>query len=374
MAIRVGRWDCPACGTKKILGPETRCPNCGAPRPPRVKFYLVDESEEVTEKAQLKAAKAGADWICGHCNAQNKASELLCHACGNPRDETSEDREIQTRTYSQDEVPTTGGLHESEEAGDRYRREHRAKIESTPGYKRKRPKGLIRLLLASPVLAAALFFLLKAFPQTIEVEVIGFEWERTIQFEHYEPVQKEDWQVPPQASDVKSFRAIHHHEKVFKGYETRTRTVRDKVGEERYVCGQKDLGNGYFEDKYCTRPIYQERQEEYQAEIYDNVPVYKTKYRFTVMEWVAKSEYLQTLSGGDHDPRWPGQSAQRDADRWRAGKKQESYRLIVREQDGDEHNEAVSYAYWAEREKGQKIPAKRSRILDIYYGLKMNED
>ena len=66
----------------------------------------------------------------------------------------------------------------------------------------------------------------------------------------------------------------------FDHYETRTRTVKVKEGEERYVSGQRDKGNGYFEDVYSTRPVYEDREEEYR-----DVPVYQTKYLYTVYEW-----------------------------------------------------------------------------------------
>jgi len=369
MAIRVGRWDCTVCGTQGNPGPETKCTNCGATRPANVKFYLPEDAEVVSDQSRIREAKAGVDWICGHCKAQNKAGDTLCHSCGNPLDERSEDVDLQTRTYALDEVPDEGGLHESQAAGDQYRKAHRAKIETKSGRKRKRPKGLLALILSSPILAGILFFLLRTFPATIEVEVTEFEWQRSIQFQHYEAVAHEDWQVPQGAFEVSSFRAIHHYDKVFRGYETRTRTVREKVGEERYKCGQKDLGNGYFEDVYCTRPVYQNREETYQTEVYDDVPVYQTKYRFKVMQWISKPEYVRTASAMDHNPQWPVRPRSGDPNNWREGTQKESYRLSVLEDDGDEHSEEVGYKFWTMREKGEKLKAKRSRLLDIYYGL-----
>ena len=369
MAIRVGRWDCMVCGTKGNMGPDTHCTNCGSSRPLDVKFYLPSDAEIVREKAGLKAAKAGPDWACGHCGAQNKAQSTYCGSCGNPKDDKSGDKEVQTRTFAPDAVPREGGLHESTAAGDTYRKEHRSKIETKPGYKRKRPRGLMALILSSPILAGIVYYLLQAFPLAIDVEVIGHEWERSIQFQHYEAVTQEAWKVPSGAFNVSSFRAVHHYDRVSRGFETRTRTVRDKVGEERYVCGQRDLGNGYFEDVYCTRPIYENREETYRTEVFDDVPVYAKKYRFDLMQWVSRPEYVQRNSGNDHNPDWPKAPSRGKADEWREVSRQESYRIVVREDDGDEHSEEVGYRFWTTRNIGDMLSAERSRFLDIYYGI-----
>ena len=77
-----------------------------------MKFYMPSEAEVVRNKAQLAEARAGADWICGHCRAQNKAGDDSCHSCGNPRDELSSDVTIQEKVYRTGEVPTTGEVAE----------------------------------------------------------------------------------------------------------------------------------------------------------------------------------------------------------------------------------------------------------------------
>ena len=368
MAIRVGRWDCKVCGHKGNLGPDTNCINCGASRPADVKFYLPEDAELVEDEKKIREAKAGADWRCGHCGSHNKAKTKICHACGNPKDDLSEDIELKTITYQPEAVPTEG-LKKEDEAGEKYRR---ARIESHEKQKKKRRKGILGFILSSPLLAAILFFLLRTFPQTIDVEVVGFEWYRSIQFEHYEAVQEEAWQLPQGAKNAKSFRAVHHYDKVFKGYETRTRDVRVKVGEEKYVCGQKDMGNGYFQDVYCTRPIYETRQETYQAKVYDDVPVYKTKYRYEIMRWVAKDAYRKTLEVANHSPRWPEPPSSTNPDRWRERGKEAHYRVVVLEKDGDKHSEEIPFSLWERLQTGQELKAKKSRIMDIYYGLDLN--
>lgn len=367
MAIRVGRWDCKVCGHKGNLGPETRCISCASPRPPEVKFYLATDAEIVQDEERIQEAKAGVDWICGHCEAQNKATDTVCYSCANPRDDLSKDVDLESRVYHGDTVPNMGERPE-DQAGERYRREHRA-IEERQ--KPNRAKGCLSIALVLFIIGVAGIFLLRSFPKDITVEVRGFEWKRTIQFEHFEPVVHESWEVPQKAFDVNSFRAVHHYDKVFRGYETRTRTVQVKVGEQQYVCGQRDMGNGYFEDVYCSRPIYEDRQERYEVKVYDDVPVHATKYRYKLMEWTRQKQNLRTASAKTHKAKWPDspKGAQSQPDKWREGPKQESYFIAVREDDGDTHTHEVNQAFWNKTQAGSKLKASKSRIFDVYYGL-----
>ncbi len=372
MAIRVGRWDCPVCGTKGNLGPHTSCQNCGSARPENVRFYLPDEADIVRDEQQLKEAKSGVDWVCGHCSAHNKAQNVLCTSCGHPKDESSGDIDLSVREYETREIPRSGGDNE-ETSGEAYRREY-AKSRTKPGYKRKKVGGVLGKILSVPILAAVLYSLLRMFPATIEVDVVGFRWERTIQFEHYEPVQEENWSTPSGAFDIQSFRAIHHYDKKYVRTETRTRKVQVKVGEERYVCGQRDLGNGYFEDKYCSRPIYEQREETYQHDVYEDIPVYRTKYRYKVMKWVRKKENLLITGAENQTPNWPEVPSMGRRDEWREGSKTEGYFVSVKEDDGDIHEEQIPMSVWNSLNVGQKLRAKRSRLLDIWYGLEMTKE
>jgi hypothetical protein len=355
MSIREGRWDCPACGTIGVRGPLTRCPNCGSPRPRDVRFYLPDDSALVSDEASLAAARAGADWVCGHCHAQNKAADADCRSCGNPRDESSQDVALEEREYSLEETPRASAaaartLHPLEQAQPR---------------RRGRGRGL---LLAGGLLLAA-FLLLRFFPQQIEVQAEAFRWERSLQMERNEVVAKEEWSTPPGAFDVQSFQAVRSYRQVLRGYETRTRSVRVQVGEERYPCGQIDKGNGYFETRYCTRPVYENRTETYEEPVYDQVPVYDTKYRFKVYEWVSRPEALLRSAGEGQQPQWPAPSPKPDGKSWREGERQERYFVTVREPDGDRHEHELSFEAWGRLSPGAALKARRSWLFDWYYGL-----
>jgi ribosomal protein L40E len=120
--IRVGRWDCAVCGHKGNIGYETSCSQCGAPRGKNVKFYLPDESEEVQDERQLAQARAGVDWICDYCGADNKATDTHCRSCGNARTETDinrQTREIRFDARTAYFICTTSATYSSTEVQQR---------------------------------------------------------------------------------------------------------------------------------------------------------------------------------------------------------------------------------------------------------------
>ena len=356
MAVYVGRWDCPTCGNVGVLGPITQCPNCGSPRPENVKFYLPPDAELVKDAERIKEAQAGVDWICGHCSNQNKAANTHCSSCGNPRDSVSGDVDLQTREYTSEEVPV--GSFERERT---YHPEE-------PEYQQKQPKKkknfFGRIAAAVTALMASIFGF-QALQKTVDVTVQDFKWERINQTYHLEPVQREAWSVPQGAYNVRSFKAVKSYKKVLKGYENKTIQKRVKVGERTYVCGKIDKGNGYFVDKYCKEPVYETRSETKRVPVYDQVPIYGTKYSFTIKDWVEK-EPIST-GGQNHDAYWP-ELPNKGSD-WKEGDRRARYFVIVQEDDGELHEEEVGPNYWEKLDYNQKIPAKHSIILNFYYGL-----
>lgn len=355
MAIRVGRWDCSTCGTTGVLGPETRCPNCGAPRPPDVRFYLPEDAEVVQDAARTAQALAGADWICGHCRAQNRAAQSVCTGCGNPRDESSRDAALQVREFSPHELPRTA-------AGVAPARPLHPDL--VPPQKGRHARQLLIALLG---LAAAIF-LAGRIPKSFPVQVSAFRWERSIQMEHYEWVTHEDWQTPAGARNVSAFQAIHHYDQIFRGYETRYRTVQVAVGTETYVCGSQDMGNGYFQDRYCTRTVYESREEPYQEAVYESVPVYATKYRYEVMEWVAKPAYLLQAAGEDQRAKWPTH-APPDPNNWREQKRTAAYFVQLQDKRGRSYTEQVGPQYWQTLRTGQELKGRKSWLFGGWWGI-----
>lgn len=359
MAIRVGRWDCQQCGHHGILGPETICPNCGASRPKGVRFYLPSDSEIVKNEEQLKEAKKGADWACSFCGSHNKISQFRCQNCGNDRD-VKDDEQLYTRSYQLNEVPRTGETTRSLE-----KKETSKSVHTIPAQKKDRRWLYAILIIAAGFLIT--FLVLSLIERDIKVEVVQMHWERSIETEQYKEVTEEAWQVPSGGRVISSYQAVHHHRQVSDGYVTKTRNKRVKVGEERYVCGQKDLGNGYFEDKYCTRPVYETRTERYQEEQFHQEPVYQTKYRYAIYKWLPAG-VIQT-SGNDKAPQWGNISQlNQDQSRRETGRK-ELYTITVQDEKDRQHEEKLSFNRWKNIQRGDRLAA-RQNALGQYRGLK----
>ena len=342
MAIKVGRWDCKQCGNKGNLGPKTRCEKCGAPRPENVQFYLTDDAQIVNQSAQINEAKGGADWVCSFCSAHNKAWITNCQSCGNDRNISDGDESLKEKTHYFNQKPP----------------------KQNSGF--KLGKGLKRFLIAF-FSFMVLFIILAQFTSDIELKVTGFKWNRTYEIEEYKRVIEEDWELPANAEKLDAFRAIHHHDQVPDGTETKTRTVQKQVGTEQVKVGQKDLGNGYFEDVYEEKPIYEDVEETYTETKYRQVPVYKTKYKYAVFRW--KEAGVLKASDTKKPAYWPQDERLNDKQKCRIKKQSENYYLIF---DFDDKNitEKVNFELWDQTQINGVLIGEKSSIFGTFYGLK----
>jgi hypothetical protein len=121
---------------------------------------------------------------------------------------------------------------------------------------------------------------------------------------------------------VTATRQVERSVPVLDGYETVSEEVEETVrtGTRTYVCGQRDLGNGYFEDRECSEPEYEtrtrtvsRRQPRYRYEtrmetvtdrtpVYRTVPVYRTWYTWNRPVW---RDTVYRASGDTTQPEWP---------------------------------------------------------------------
>ncbi|RME03995.1 MAG: hypothetical protein D6812_04740 [Deltaproteobacteria bacterium] len=352
MAIQEGRWDCRSCGTVGILGRRKSCPNCGRSRPEGTRFYLPEDAQEVTDEARLQEARSGADWLCSYCGASNSATLEACGGCG--ADRADSERQA-VRDYALDEIPRSG-----DNAPDSPARQEGAR---TPPPRRR--GSLRKFLVAGGVVGGILLLLFLVFrPRHETLTVTGFSWEREIDVEAYRTVTEEGWDLPHGARVKKKWRDIHHYEDVLDHYETRTRKVSERVqtGTERYVCGKRDLGNGYFEDRYCTRPKYETRYrtETYREPVYRKEPVYRMKYRYDVEKWV--HDRTKRAAGEDREPEWP---PLRLAKNERAGKRTEHYFVHFTDEEKKRYRKEVSEAQWRRYEVGKRYSARVSRSGEV---------
>jgi len=342
MAIKIGRWDCVQCGYVGVKGPNTRCDKCGAARPENVVFYLADDSEIVKDSGKIKDAKSGADWVCSFCSGHNKVSDNICQSCGNDRDKTDGDESLKEKIHLFNKKP----------------KKEKKSLKLSKGFKR---------VLWGFIAFIVLFAILAQFTTDINVAVIGFKWERSLEIEENRKVVEDDWQIPQGGEKIDSYRAVHHYNQIEDGTETVTRTIQKQVGTEQVKIGEKDLGNGYFEDIYEEQPVYEDVDETYEATKYKQIPVYKTKYKYSVFRW--KDAGKLNASDTNKPAYWPKDERLENENTFRIKKRNEKYYITIKSDDKT-YTEEVKLELWNNTNIADTLIAQESSVFGTFLGLK----
>ena len=305
MAIREGKWRCPYCSIVN-RGASMACPGCGATRDEDVAFFLEDDAPEVTDEALLARARAGADWQCRFCGADNPPDRDHCRNCGAERG-TAPSRPV-VDVSLEAPLPTAVPV---------------ASVAVAP--RRFRPAAAAVLLLLVAFVVAAAYLGLRRTEETLTVA--GFEWERKVAVEAWRTVREQAWEgsVPARVRIVARRQEVHH-------------TERDQVGTRQVKAGRRDLGNGFFEDVYRDEPIYRER------------PVYRTRVSYDVQRWVPDRTVRAT--GQDHAAHWPDaalRGGEREASR--------TEKLVVVLSGKRTYRMELPEARWAALQPGQPVSA-----------------
>jgi hypothetical protein len=349
MALREGRWDCPTCGGTANLGRDVRCPGCGEPRPEGVRFYLPADEPEIDGDDHRGRATAGADWICEHCSGSARSGLAHCPGCGAERGSSPEQR---TAVHALGEVPRSG--------------ERRAAPPEPPPPASRRVGGAWRLAILLLAVGGGMQWWNA--PRTVEATVAEKRWERSVVVERYRTVQEDGWTLPAGARQLRSERAVRDYRQVVDRYESRTRQVSERVqvGTRSFTCGQRDLGNGYFQDVTCTEPTYETRYrtERYQEPIHRREPVYGTRFTWEIRRWVPED----TLRADGVDasvPAWPEPPAGPEL---RAGARTEAYHLRFAAPRGrtyDRESDAAEYARLAPGERVRLGVRRGGRSVEL---------
>lgn len=293
MTIRMGYWDCPSCNAKKNLGPNPTCQACGRPRGPNIPFYT-DDSAPVVEDPELVArARAGADWKCKYCNADNRAGVMDCAQCGAGPD-GSVRRE---QKYIPDRAPAP-----------------------------PRPLGMI-LGVIGGVVALLGLVVWALFIRTTELQmtVEKVAWVKSAVVEALETSRESGWsdQVPAGARRIKT--------------ETRSRSKHVQDGTIKVKVGKKDLGNGMFEDIFEDKPKFVDKQVDDDWVTYD------------VDKWVEREKLeKKTTDGTEPDDPSTGRTV---SDKLRIGQKKNQIVLDLKGSNGK------SYTYEVDADKGGSVKA-----------------
>lgn len=316
--IREGRWLCKHCGSE-CRGRDEECngldgkSGCGAARASGTRFYLPENSPYVTDKTLLTDAKSGQDWNCSHCDGANKGSNdgywvKSCAHCGSARD--NEDAVTPVRYHGISDVlksapEATRIEREDLLAATRSRRQRRVAQQNGPGEQFSKSDRNFSLwaILAIPIMLFAVWMAWSFFTARHEVvhQVASHNWERSITHDEFRTLTQDGWNPPSDARIVRSEVKIRSYRDVLDHYETKTRQLSREVasGSESYHCGTTDLGNGYFQDKTCSRTIYRTENytETYKDPVYREEPVWDTWYDWKVDRWVHDEIYHSRGTG-----------------------------------------------------------------------------
>ncbi|MEA5471529.1 zinc finger protein [Spirulina sp. 06S082] len=360
MAIKEGLWDCPTCQTKGILGRYRECDNCGAPRPEGVRFYLPQNAPNVTNTEQLAIAKAGADWICEYCGASNRVKEENCVECSAPKSEITQ----AVKEYSTANIPR------SPKAQTLPRQKRMpsssiptAVVRSSMSTKKGKGRGykwwLGIIAIAASVVVGLAIFLFR--PITVEATVSGLSWERKVTIEKLTTVTESDWSIPAGGRLLSQREEIRRYKQVLDHYETKTRQVSEQVktGTESYNCGTRDLGNGYFETKTCTRDVYETRTktETYDDPIYRDEPIYETKYTYEIDRWLR--DRVEVASGVTKQTYWPDFVLNAKE---REGGRSQDYKVYFTGEKGESYTLELDPDFWSTFDPGESQILKVNRL------------
>lgn len=270
-------WDCPYCGSTKLLGKTHRhCPSCGAPQENAPRYFPPEEEKVAVEDHVF----VGADVICPACGTSASQAAKHCGGCGSPLEGG---KEVARRA---DQVNAEGDVVAAETAKD-ARAELEAQRLGTP-QPTAPPKqksmlgkvlGGVGCLVVVGLVAALVFFLFVK--REAGFEVVGHSWQRTIAVERFDAVQESKWcdEMPAGATDVRRSKADRSTKKVQDGEDCKTRKI--------------DQGDGTYKEKKECKPRYKEEA------------VQDDKCSYKINRWkVARTE---KSSGNDTAtaPAWP---------------------------------------------------------------------
>lgn len=277
----MGYWDCPICQTKKILGTERNCPNCGMPRGEDVKFYMEGPEVRLNEEQQKKKGK-GADWMCEYCGGYNSALDTVCVSCGAERSgkdyfEIRKEKEEKKAAKEREEQQQNG-------------------IVQQPDNKKKKPlniKALVIGIVIAVLAIAGIAYL--ATPKTYEVTLADKYWQSSVDVEKNTECYESDWSLPSGAELDHKEREIRTYEQVQDGTRTETYESYEVVGSHEETS-YTDNGDGTFHSSTTTVPDYGYVTRTREVPNYVDVPVYDTKYYYYIWRW----QNDRTLTAEEH--------------------------------------------------------------------------
>jgi hypothetical protein len=351
MAIREGVWTCTHCDTEN-RGSAKICASCGDPQSindgeaPRPK----SGASVVADKSLLQQASSGPDWCCGSCGTDNPSLNANCSQCSQSRDGSDKERFV-GRYEEPEEEEIVSQINPLSNQADSN--------SSNPLFS----KAIAGVCFFAICFVLLVFWLTRSHPTP--VVVVSKSWERGIQVERMITEKGEGFELPEGVRVLSQESRVHHSVSEVIGYEKKKRkaTKNVVVGTEKVIVGQKDLGNGFFEDIEENRDIVESQEvlEDYDEPITRVRPVMKSYYFYEQDLWTFHE--TRTTKGDDSSPYWPSRTV---ASRERLGKEFQVFRVTF---SAVKDKRVIPYpvssddeATWRKFEKGQHWSLKIDRL------------
>lgn len=230
-------WDCPFCGTQKLLGKTHRhCPNCGAAQDPALRYFPTEAEKVAVEDHQF----VGRDKVCPNCNGLNAAPAEFCGNCG-----ASQEKAMPAELVTEGDLAVAANAVSPQSAA------------AVPANALTRTGAGSRvpfaLAIIAVLVAGGIFLFTRTQAQT--VTAVDHAWEREIRVEQFQRARDTAWQdqVPSAAYDSTCQRRQRDTRRIPDG-ET-CRTVRTDNGDgtftEREQC-QTNYREEPIYDQWCT--------------------------------------------------------------------------------------------------------------------------
>jgi hypothetical protein len=315
-------WDCRFCGAKKLLGLTHRfCPSCGGPQNADERYFPSDADKTLAKDHVY----AGADYVCKHCGQATGRSARHCGGCGAPFDGA---REVSLRgDQSHAEGIAFAGQSAKDARAERQgllgdAKPAAAKPSSAKPSGAKRALGIGCGVVLALVVVAVIVFTWK---REGALEVTAQKWKREIRIETYGPVRDSDWcdSLPASARVVSRSRDVRDHRKISDGQECHTTKI--------------DRGNGTFVEKETCTPKYRDE------------PVYDDKCAYLVNKWHSGRTLLADGAASSTPPIWPTVVLARAGTCEgceREGAREETYTVMLRDDQGGSHSCDFDMARW----------------------------
>jgi len=352
-------WDCPSCGSSKLLGIDHRhCPHCGAAQEENLRYF-----PSKGDRVPTVFRGSTPDWECEHCGTPCAAADGFCMGCGAPRGDAAS---VHVRASLSAGESENGAQAKREWNARRQRaraersapQRHASWFQSLRDYLRYHRKGVSVVAIAMAILGLIWFL---CTDKEVQMVVHDHSWARTIPVERYSTIQENDWcsRTPGGARVYSRQSEVHHYDEIPDGEDCRD--IPESCSES---CSNIDNGNGSFSE-VCTQTCTPSRQE--CTTRYREEPVYADKCYYEIDHWIQVHAAKSAGQSRSPEPSWPdnpsvSECASERVGCERLGTRTGTYWVHFRSEEGGLHQCGFPQAEWAQIDPGDHWLGGVSRI------------